>query len=78
MSADPIVIDAQTVRADDEIRVEIHDHRGVPFFSARHWHRIGDRWQVGRGLTVRTTLLPWLSKAIVQAEEKARAAGLIR
>lgn len=63
----------------EQLRVGLSEFKGHPLVSMWVWFRgSGGNMQPGRsGLSVRVSLLPRLIKALQEAEQEARKAGLL-
>lgn len=64
----------------EEVRVELSEFNGHDLVSARVWLKGAngtDPTPTRKGITLRIELLPALREALNQAEQEARAAGLL-
>jgi len=61
----------------ERLRVALESYRGRVYLHARRYYRDGDEWKPGKGLGLDPALLPWLRKAIADAEAVALAEGLV-
>jgi hypothetical protein len=73
------VIDARTLHNGDELRITIGPYRGFSYINVRRWYQPPDSkvWSPGKGVTLRTELIPWLRAALERAEQHALDARLL-
>ncbi|HUF69819.1 MAG TPA: transcriptional coactivator p15/PC4 family protein [Longimicrobiales bacterium] len=72
------LIDARLIRGGrEELRVELSDYRGHTYIGLRRWYQDGDEWKPGKGLSVSVDQIPFLRRAIVEAEQRAIALGAL-
>jgi hypothetical protein len=78
MSGNPHLIDSRSMPRGEELRVELVEYRGKVYLNARKWWRAADgELRPGKGLSLPANLLPWLRRAVEQAEAAALADGLL-
>jgi len=71
------LIDARELFPGEELRVALSPYRGQVYFGARRWFLPpeGEDWRPGKGLSVHVRYLPWLRRAILEAEREALSGG---
>jgi hypothetical protein len=79
MIREPVLIDARELRHGEELRVALAPYRAKTYLNIRRWYRPapGAAFQPGKGISLNPALLPWLRRALDDAERVALDAGLL-
>jgi hypothetical protein len=79
MIREPVLIDARDLANGEELRIELSPYRAKTYLNIRRWYRPapGAAYQPGKGISLNPALLPWLRRALDEAERVALDAGLI-
>ena len=77
--ADPKLIGSRPIRGGrEELRIGLEPYRGFVYLSARKWWKdAAGAWRPGKGLSVRASDIPWLRRALEEAEAVALEGGLL-